>query len=245
MFKTVTPKGTETQARILASALTLFRERGFDATTMRDVATESGMSLGAAYHYFPTKEAIVLAYYVQVAAEHARRVEEQMPRVRSLGGKLSLAINTKLDILGDDRPLLGALLRFTGQPSHPLSFLGKTTRGIQLHNMSVLAMPLRELRLPAETNALAPVALWAMHMGILLYFLYDDSPGQRRTRSLVDGSVAIFVASLKLARLPGIRAIPRKILTLLSDAGLVPSAEEIAAFSADPSSFILDAGARA
>ena len=233
MFKTSTAKGAESQARILEAALALFRERGFEATTMRDVATRSGMSLGAAYHYFATKEAIVLAYYVQVSEEHERRMLESLPRAKSLNQKLATAITTKLDILQDDRPLLGALLRFTGQPTPPLSFLGPTTRGIQLHSMAVLGAPLRELSLPAESRALAPLALWAMHMGILLYFLYDESPGQRRTRKLVDGSVSIFVAGLKVARLPGFRAIPKKVLALLRDAGLVPTEEAMAAARPD------------
>ena len=238
MFKTSTAKGAESQARILEAALTLFRERGFEATTMRDVAARSGMSLGAAYHYFATKEAIVLAYYVQVAVEHARRVEELLPRVKSLQDKLSASIHAKLDIVEEDRPLLGALLRFTGQPSHPLSFLGPATRDLQLHSMAVLAAPLRDLSLPDDTRTLAPVALWAMHMGILLYFLYDESPGQRRTRRLVDGSASLFVTGLKLLRLPGIRAISRKVLAVLTDAGVVPSAEAIAAATIDPALLI-------
>jgi AcrR family transcriptional regulator len=245
MFKTPTAKGAETQARILEAALALFRERGFEATTMREVAARSGMSLGAAYHYFATKEAIVLAYYVQVADEHARRVDALVPRARSLNDKLAAAINAKLDILQHDRPLLGALLRFTGQPSHPLSFLGPSTRGIQLHSMAVLSAPLRDLSLPEETRRLAPVALWAMHMGILLFFLYDESADQRRTRRLVDGSVSIFVSGLKLAKLPGVRAIPRKILAVLADAGVVPTPAELAAAISDPSSLTFDAERRA
>ena len=229
MFKNITTKGAETQAKILGTALILFREHGFEATTMRDIAAGSGMSLGAAYHYFATKEAIVLAYYIQVAEEHARRMEELMSRTRALDARLSSAINAKLDILQEDRPLLGALLRYTGQPSHPLSFLGPATRTLQLHSMAVLGAPLRELTLPAELRTLAPVALWAMHMGIMLYFLYDESPNQRRTRKLVDGSVSIFVTGLKLAKLPGVRVVPRKILAVLADAGVVPSDEEMAA----------------
>ena len=75
-----------------------------------------------------------------------------------------------------------------------------------------------------------------MHMGILLYFLYDESPEQRRTRRLVDGSISIFVAGLKIARLPGFRAVPRKVLTVLTDAGVVPSTEELAAAASDVAS---------
>lgn len=235
MFNSLTPKGADTRARILATALGSFRERGFEATTMRDIARDSGMSLGAAYHYFPTKEAIVLAYYLQVGEEHARRVEAELPKAASLQEKLAVPFHTKLDILQDDRPLLGALLRFTGQPEHPLSFLGRATRGIQLHSMSIFAASLRGVKLPDESRALAPVALWALHMGILLFFLYDASPGQQRTRRLVDGSVAAVATVLRIAKLPGFRAVPRKALAVLSDAGLVPTADEVAA-AADRSS---------
>ena len=53
--------GEQSRTNILETALRLFRERGFDETTMRDIASACGLSLGAAYHYFPSKEALVLA----------------------------------------------------------------------------------------------------------------------------------------------------------------------------------------
>lgn len=226
MFNFATAKGTDTAARILSTALALFRERGFEATTMRDIAKAAGMSLGAAYHYYPSKDAIVFAYYHQVEAEHETRVEKALQRVDSLGDRLAVPFHTKLDILAGDRPLLGALLRYTGQPTHPLSFLGKGTRDIQLHSMSLFGAPLRDERLADDVRTLAPVALWALHMGILLYFLYDQSPNQQRTRRLVDRSVALFLWMLKATKLPGIRSLPKKLLDVLTDAGLVPDPTE-------------------
>ena len=43
---TRTKKGEQTKAHILETALTMFRERGYEGTTMRAVATEAGVSLG-------------------------------------------------------------------------------------------------------------------------------------------------------------------------------------------------------
>lgn len=226
MFNYATTKGADTRARILSTALALFRERGFEATTMRDVARASGMSLGAAYHYFASKDAIVLAYYHQVDREHAARVEKALPRASSLAERLAVPFHTKLDILAGDRPLMGALLRYTGQPTHPLSFLGRGTRDIQLHSMSIFAEALRSERLAEDVRTLAPVALWSLHMGILLFFLYDQSPNQQRTRRLVDASVGLFVWLLKAVKLPGVRVLPKRLLELLDDAGLVPRSEE-------------------
>ena len=75
MFKTKTAKGEDTSRRVFDTALRLFRDRGFEGTTMRDIADEAGLSLGAAYHYFVSKDAIVHAYYDRVQDEHARRVQ--------------------------------------------------------------------------------------------------------------------------------------------------------------------------
>ena len=40
-------KSDETRARMLEAALTLFRDRGFESTTMRDIAQQAGVALGA------------------------------------------------------------------------------------------------------------------------------------------------------------------------------------------------------
>src|SRR4051812_16540464 len=49
-------KGDLTRERIFTVALNLFREKGFEGTTMREVAAAANMSLGAAYYYFASKE---------------------------------------------------------------------------------------------------------------------------------------------------------------------------------------------
>jgi AcrR family transcriptional regulator len=227
MFKTSSQKGEETRTRIYDAALTLFRARGFESATMRDVATSAGMSLGAAYHYFPSKDAIVLAYYDEVTCEHERRVHSELTGVSDLRRRLRIPFHCKLDILQHDRPLLGALLRFAGQPDHPLSFLGANTRSMQLRNVATFGESLRDVRLPEDTRALAPLALWAMHMGVLLYFLYDTSPAQQRTRRLVDNGIDLFLVALKLGRLPIFGGFRRQVLRMLTDAGLVPTTHQM------------------
>lgn len=229
MFKT-THKGLATRQRLFDTALALFRTKGFEATTMRDIATGAGMSLGAAYHYFDGKEAIVAAYYDDVQEQHSTRVQGAVRQLPKLADRLKLAFNIKLDIVGADRPLLGALLRYTGEPSHPLSFLGRGTRDIQLRSMAVFADAVGDEPMPDDVRALSPLLLWAMHMGVLLYFLYDESPGQRRTRVLADRGVDLFVGSLRIAKLPPLRPLRARVRTMLDEAGLIPSAADMDRF---------------
>ena len=53
----------------MEAALVLFADRGYEATTMRDVAREAGASLGLAYRYFASKEEFALALYMRLAEE--------------------------------------------------------------------------------------------------------------------------------------------------------------------------------
>jgi len=224
MFKQEIARGNspETRASIVGHAIRRFRERGFDATTMRDVADAAGIALGGIYYYFSSKEAIVQGYYDEVQAEHLRRVQDALALKKlSLEERLRLAMHTKLDIVEGDRRLLGALFRYTGDPDHPLSALGPASRAVRRQSMSVFALAIGDEKLPDEIRPVLPVALWAAHMGVMLYFIYDQSPAQKRTRRLIDGVVRMIVRILSLARLPLMKPLRGSMISLLRETGLV------------------------
>ena len=53
------PRALATKAKIETSALKLFAERGVDQTTTRDIAAGAGISEGAIYRHFESKDAMV------------------------------------------------------------------------------------------------------------------------------------------------------------------------------------------
>ncbi|WP_370617509.1 TetR/AcrR family transcriptional regulator [Mumia sp. Pv 4-285] len=79
----------ETQRAIQAHAVRLFTERGYDATTMSDVAGAAGVSPMTVYRHFPTKEDLVLVdQNAQVVAERIRASPAVGPLVRRIGTAL-------------------------------------------------------------------------------------------------------------------------------------------------------------
>jgi AcrR family transcriptional regulator len=226
MFKSELPtgKGTETRAAIFEAALRLFREKGFDATTMRDIAAEANVAAGAAYYYFPGKESIIQAYYERVQAEHdaALTAEFAAARRTDLRQRLRLAMHSKLDILQDDRRLLGVVFRYSGEPDHPLSCLGPSTGHLRRASIELFARALGPEALPPDLAQLLPVALWALHMGVLILFIYDRSPRQERTRALVDGAIDLTVRLLSLAKTPLLKPVRTKVMNLLRITQLLP-----------------------
>jgi AcrR family transcriptional regulator len=217
------PASEETRRQILDTALGLFRERGFEDTTIREIAGAAGLSLGAAYYYFKSKEAIVAAYYEYVQQEHLRRCREAFARGGGLRERLRAALHTKIDIVQEDRGLLRALFRYGGDPGHPLSWFGDASRDQRQMSVAVFAEALEGERLPADVRDAAPTLLWTLHMGILLYFLYDASPGARRTRRLIDAAVDFVVDVRRLATSPLLRPLRRRVMGILNEAGLLTS----------------------
>jgi len=215
------PASEETRRQILDTALALFRERGFEETTIRDIAARAGLSLGAAYYYFKSKEAIVGAYYEYVQTEHQTRARQAFARGGTLRDRLLAAFHTKLDILQRDRRLLRALFRYGGEPDHPLSWFGAATLDHRQLSMDVFAEAIAGERWPDDVRQAAPTLLWTLHMGILLYFLYDNSPDQRRTRKLIDAAVAFAVDARRIVTLPLLRPARRRVIEILRDAGLL------------------------
>lgn len=214
----------ETRRQILDTSLALFRERGFEATTIRDIAADAGLSLGAAYYYFKSKEAIVAAYYDYVQEEHRARAAAAFDSAATLRQRLRAAFHTKIDIVQADRGLLSALFRYGGDPAHPLSWFGPASREQRDKSVAVFAAALEGERLPDDVRDAAPVLLWTLHMGILLFFLYDESADNRRTRRLIDASVDFVVDVKRLATSALLRPFRRRVMTILREAGLLVSA---------------------
>jgi TetR/AcrR family transcriptional repressor of uid operon len=69
-------RGPDRRTEILDTAKRLFAERGFHATSMRDLCAALGMSAGNLYHWFPSKQAIIAAFVRVDSAEIAARFAE-------------------------------------------------------------------------------------------------------------------------------------------------------------------------
>jgi AcrR family transcriptional regulator len=213
----------DTRQQILQTALARFRELGFEAATMRDVAAAAGVSIGAAYYYFASKEAIVGAYYQDVHRQHESRSRAAFARSTGLRDRLRAVLHAKIDIVRDDRPLLRALFRYGGDADHPLSWFGPATQGQREASVALFGEALAGERLPADLQATAPRLLWALHMGVLLFFLHDGSTDQRRTRRLIDATVDLLVDVRRVVASPLVRPLRRRVFGLLTEAGLLPA----------------------
>lgn len=74
-------RAIRTRAQILEAAAEIFAARGYRGTSVKDVAERAGMTKGAVYFHFPSKESLAVA----VVEEHYRRWPVAMEEIRAQG----------------------------------------------------------------------------------------------------------------------------------------------------------------
>jgi AcrR family transcriptional regulator len=209
-------KSEETRVRILDAAVGLFRERGFEAAPMREIASAAGVATGAAYYYFESKDAIVLAFYDRSQREMEPLVEAAIAERRDFEGRLRAMIEVKLNYFAPDRGLLRALAAHT-DPAQPLSPFSAETREIRERDVQFFEKLLAgsRMKVPGDLGPLLPRMLWMYQMGLILFWIYDRSEGQSRTRKLVEKSAAVVSKLIRLSGFPLLRPARKAIVELV------------------------------
>lgn len=203
-------KSEETRARILKAALAVFRARGFERATMREIAAEAEVAVGAAYYYFESKEAIVMAYYERAQQEMKPDLEAMLDRSRTLELRLRGIITEKFDYFGPNRKLLGALSAHI-DPEHPLSPFSRETAAIREKDMSSFERAVSEskVKVPENIRPYLVRLLWLYQMGLLLFWVYDRSERQAKTKLLFEKTLKMLLILLRVVGIPLLRPLHR------------------------------------
>ena len=211
-------KGAETKQRILESALKLFQSKGFNATTMRDIADDAGMAVGAAYYHFRSKEEIVFAYYEATqddAEEFAKNIVAKELDVKTRVDKI---IRFKLAQFAPYRSFLNVLGQTAVSPENPLSPFSSETKEIRDRAIRLFEVACEDgkLKVSKQLVKLLPKILWFYHMGIIFFWLHDQSAGQKRTDRLLRETLGILVRLLQLSALPLLKPLNQKVASIIS-----------------------------
>jgi AcrR family transcriptional regulator len=211
------PKSEETRSRILHAALARFRTRGFEAATMRDIAEEAGVATGAAYYYFPSKDAIVMDFYRRSCEEMQPKIEEALEDTPGLEDRLRELIRVKLVHFAPNRGVLRALLRNGADPKHPLSPFSPETKEIRDIDIAWFGSILMDcgVRIPKDLAPHLPGILWFFQMGVIFFWVIDESPAQSRSERLLGLAAKSVTSLIRVSALPLMRPVRKAALELV------------------------------
>jgi AcrR family transcriptional regulator len=214
-----TRRGETSRAAILGAALDLFQERGYEATTMRAIAERAAVSLGSSYHYFPSKEHLVLEFYRHTHELHAAAIGPLLSRDRDLESRLRGTIRAVVITCEPFHAVAGSIFSTVANPASPLNPFGRAAQPLRDEVVSLYAEVVRgsDARIPADIAEMLPLTLWLYQMGILYFWIFDTSPGRLRTLEVIDETTALIVRLVGLANLPVLRGSRKRILALIKN----------------------------
>jgi AcrR family transcriptional regulator len=181
----LTPKAEATRQRILDAALTLFATKGYEATTMRDIATAAECSLGLTYRYFVRKEELVLALYQRLATQFGETFRKLPPA--PLAESFYRAMKAHFELMAPYREAWGSIFDAALNPRSPVGVFGENT--IEIRRM-VLGI-FREVVTKATDAPKEPQAhhftiiLYGANLALGLFWLQDRSPDNKPTYELL------------------------------------------------------------
>ncbi len=183
---------TATRHRILEVAEELFRTRGFEATTTRDIAQSAEIATGTLFNYFATKEAIV----TELAAESLNRARSEFDKRISDPESLEEALFALVaEELRQLRPFRKYIVPMLETAFCPLAAAERNAPGEELRrqHLETVAGLARRHGLE-DLSAVALQLYWTLYTGVLAFWATDKSPKQEDTLALLDESLAMFVA---------------------------------------------------
>jgi len=215
-----TARAEDTRRKIYEAAMELFREKGFEQTTMRDIAAQAGVALGGAYYYFSSKDAIVLAFYAEMQQAINQPVLEALAGRKKLGERIRSVLDKRLELLAPNRKFCAALFRHAPDSADPLSPFSDESRLIRdgaIEHMR-LAAEGSDAKIPSDLKPRLPYLLWLYQMALIMFWLYDRSPHQQSTRKLLEKSLSLLVNLLRISSLPLMKPLRKAVLDLVEAA---------------------------
>ena len=211
------PAAKETEDKIFAVALEHFRTEGFENATMRDIARSAGVATGAAYYYYPSKDAIVMEFYRRASEEMQPKIEQAVTGLSKFEDRLRNLIAVKLAHFASDRRVLRALLKNGADPAHPLSPFSTQTKEIRDADIAWFRRILTDsgMRIPRDIDPVLPQILWFFQMGVIFFWVIDDSPEQRRTSELLRLAAKVVTKFVQFSTLPFMRPIRKTALQIV------------------------------
>jgi len=211
-----TNRGEQTRTTVFTAALELFRDRGYEATTMRAIADRAGVSLGSSYHYFPSKAHLVLEFYRHIHDLHVVACAPVLTRESDLKARLRGVMRAIVMTCEPFHDVAASIFGTVADPSSPLNAFGEAARALRQEVIGLYGDVLSgsDVKLPPDLEAELPRLLWLYQMGVLYFWMLDTSPGRLRTLEVIDETTDLIVGVLGLVNLPPLRKSRQRILAL-------------------------------
>ena len=219
MAKKKEKKAEQTKQRLLDVSLKLFLEKGFESTTMREIAANAGLAPGAAYYHFASKESLIFDFYENSYESHLPQVDEILAKEKALKDRLAGVVAAHIKVAEPYKDISKALFKTAIDPDQEISPFSQASKPLRDKNIAIMSQVLEgsTSKPPPKLKAALPELFWLYKMSMILYWLHDRSTDGQKTYRLINKGAEIIAKAIGVAGLPVIRSVSTRALGLLDE----------------------------
>ena len=197
-------KSEMTAERLYAISMEHFLSKGFDQTTMRDLADAAELSPGAFYYHFPNKEAVIQQFYQQSFEVFEDECRSIFSSTEKFEERFIAVLKARLSTFETSRELLIVLSRSAVDPRSPLSPFSDGQKEIRDATIELVHEMIKtsDLKCEKSLRPYLPELFWMYLMGIMLFWVFDESKKQAKTDALIHQLTHQIVRLIRFTRIP-------------------------------------------
>jgi AcrR family transcriptional regulator len=189
---------TDTRAAIRAAALELFAARGYELTSLREIAERVGLTKASLYYHYPSKQALLLDL-IDPLVQQWRAVAEYAESLPHTEDNVRIVLRRCLEALLSNRPAAGLFVRDAAALVAAIAPIWEELLALSRRMITWLAGPR-----PSHADSIRALAAMEVLGGALSASLYlpEVSDAELRTALLDSATAALGLDRARSADAP-------------------------------------------
>jgi hypothetical protein len=145
---------------------------------------------------------------------------------RGLQERLLGVVRKHIDVIEPYHDFAAVLFKSAADPKSPLSPFSPESSEARDRSLAIFTELVEgsDAKIAKDLRAELPELLWLYQLGVVLYWVHDDSRGTQRTYTLVERTVPLVDKLVSLSRMPVMRPITRQVLQTIRELRGIDSA---------------------
>ena len=189
-------KKEETRESIINCAVSFFREKGFQETSMEEIAEKSDVSKGTLYNYFQDKESILVGYFQVVIADYGKKIKEKFTESKDIKLTLYRLLELISGIFENDQELAAIYFKYRMPSRFDVNLDSSQRSGIEKWVLEVIEKAQQDGQLRNDIPALVLTRTFQfLVMSFFISSIYTEVPFE--VDSIKDQLVGLFLNGAK------------------------------------------------
>jgi AcrR family transcriptional regulator len=170
-------KKEETRESIISCAVSFFKEKGFQETSMEEIAEKSDVSKGTLYNYFQDKESILVGYFQIIIADYGKRMNESFVENKDIKSTLYSLLDFISSIFKNDKELAVTYFKYRMPSRFDVTLDSSQRSGIEKWVLEIMEKAQKEGQLRTDIPALVLTRNFQfLAMSFFISTIYTDTP---------------------------------------------------------------------